>query len=66
MEKILNIFLKIRVLINEDSNAGQLPFYSKRIENGMILKEDKVIFKISQINHKSYFILKIKNATRII
>ena len=53
-------FSRSGVLINEDSNAGQLPFYSKRIENGIMLKEDKVIFKISQINHKTYLFLRSK------
>ena len=53
-------FSRSGVLINEDSNGGQLPFYAKRIKNGKVLKEDKVIFKISQINNNTYLFLRSK------
>jgi hypothetical protein len=53
-------FSRSGVIINEDGNGGQLPFYSKRIQNGKVLKEDKVIFKISQINNQTYLFLRSK------
>ena len=53
-------FSRSGVLINEDGNGGQLPFYSKRIQNGKVLEEDKVIFKISQINNETYLFLRSK------
>ena len=53
-------FSRSGVLINEESNGGQLPFYTKRIKDGRVLKEDKVIFKISQINKNTYLFLRSK------
>jgi hypothetical protein len=53
-------FSRSGILINEEGNGGLLPFFSERIENGKLLKEDKVIFKISQISHKTYLFLKSK------
>ena len=53
-------FSRSGVLLNEDGNGGQLPFYSERTENGKELKKDKVIFKISQINNTTYLFLRSK------
>ena len=37
-----------------------MPFKSERVQDGEALKQDKVIFKISQINNKSYLFLRSK------
>ncbi len=59
-EKHSTYFSRSGVLLNEDSNGGQLPFYAERTENGEQLKRDKVIFKISQINNATYLFLRSK------
>ncbi|MBC8294652.1 MAG: DUF4249 family protein, partial [Pelagibacterales bacterium] len=53
-------FSRSGVLINEDGNGGELPFYAKRIQDGKVLKEDKVILKISQISNQTYLFLRSK------
>ena len=53
-------FSRSGILLNEDGNGGQLPFYAERRENGKELKKDKVIFKISQINNTTYLFLRSK------
>jgi len=53
-------FSRSGTLINEEGNGGLLPFKSERVQDGETLKQDKVIFKISQINNKSYLFLRSK------
>jgi len=53
-------FSRSGTLINEEGNGGLLPFKAERIEEGKVLKEDKVIFKISQIDNNTYLFLRSK------